>query len=324
LRPKLPYLQLASQYPARSDAGGLAAVVVSHFGSDIMSEKMKNTAVLLLSVPMCIARKGVVAAISQFLIAHNGSVLHSDDHLDSGRDVFLSRLEWDLNGFDVPISEFDHYFKPMAERFQINYHLALADYRPKMAILVSAYDHCLADLLYRHRIGELPCDIVRIISNHARAKPLADFSEVPFHLLTNPNDKSESEREMLELLGQDVDLIVLARYMQILGPHFVAQYLLRMINIHHSFLPSFVGAKPYHQAFERGVKLIGATSHYVTATLDEGPIIEQDVVRVSHRDSVQDMVRKGRDLEKVVLSRAVRWHLENRVLVYRKKTVVFV
>ena len=285
---------------------------------------MKNTAVLLLSVPMRIARKGVVAAISQFLIAHNASVLHSDDHLDSGRDLFLSRVEWDLDGFDVPIPDFEDHFKPMAERFQINYHLALADYRPKMAILVSAYDHCLIDLLYRHRIGELPCDIVRIISNHPMAKPLADFYEVPFHLLTNPKDKRESEREMLELLGQDMDVIVLARYMQILGPDFVAQYLLRMINIHHSFLPAFVGAKPYHQAFERGVKLIGATSHYVTATLDEGPIIEQDVVRVSHRESVEDMVRKGRDLEKVVLSRAVRWHLENRVLVYRNKTVVFV
>ncbi len=285
---------------------------------------MKNTAVLLLSTPMSLARKGVVAAISQFLIAHNGSVLHSDDHLDSGRGLFLSRLEWDLDGFDIPISEFERHFTPLAERFQINYHLALTDYRPKMAILVSAQDHCLTDLLYRHSTGELACDIVMIVSNHPTAKPLADFHHVPFHLLTNPKDKRESEREMLELLGQDVDLIVLARYMQILGPEFVAQYLLRMINIHHSFLPAFVGAKPYHQAFERGVKLIGATSHYVTAILDEGPIIEQDVVRVSHRDSVEDMVRKGRDLEKVVLSRAVRWHLENRVLVYQNKTVVFV
>jgi len=285
---------------------------------------MKKTAVLLLSTPMPLARKGVVAAISQFLIAHNGSVLHSDDHLDGGRDLFLSRLEWDLDGFDIPISDFEDHFKPVAERFQINYHLALTDFRPKIAILVSAYDHCLADVLYRHSTGELLCDIVMIISNHVTAKSLADFYHIPFHLLTNPKDKRESEREILELLGQNVDLIVLARYMQILGPDFVAQYLLRMINIHHSFLPAFVGAKPYHQAFDRGVKLIGATSHYVTATLDEGPIIEQDVVRVSHRDSVEEMVRKGRDLEKVVLSRAVRWHLENRILVYQNKTVVFV
>ena len=273
---------------------------------------------------MPLARKGVVAAISQFLIAHNGSVLHSDDHLDSGRDLFLSRLEWDLAGFDIPISEFDHHFKPVAERFLINYHLALTDHRPKIAILVSAYQHCLADLLYRHKDGDLACDIVMIISNHQTAKPLADFYRIPFYLLTKPQDKHASEQEMLALLGQDVDLIVLARYMQILGPDFVAQYLLRMINIHHSFLPAFIGAKPYHQAFERGVKLIGATSHYVTATLDEGPIIEQDVVRVSHRDTVEDMVGKGRDLEKVVLSRAVRWHLENRILVYQNKTVVFV
>jgi len=272
---------------------------------------------------MRFARKGAVAAISQFLIAHHGSVLHSDDHLDSGRDLFLSRLEWDLDGFDIPISEFERNFQPLAERFQIHYHLALTDYRPKMAILVSAYDHCLADLLYRHGTGELACDIITIISNHPTAKPLADFHHIPFYQLTNPKDKRASEREMLELLGQDVDLIVLARYMQILGPDFVAQYLLRMINIHHSFLPSFIGAKPYHQAFERGVKLIGATSHYVSADLDEGPIIEQDVVRVSHRDTVEDMLCKGRDLEKVVLSRAVRWHLENRILVYKNKTVVF-
>ena len=285
---------------------------------------MKHTAVLLLSTPMRLARKGAVTAIAQFLTAHNGSLLHSDDHLDSGRDLFLSRLEWDLDGFDIPISEFEGHFEPLAERFQIHYHLALTDHRPRVAILVSAYCHCLADLLYRHSTGELACEIVVIISNHPTAKPLADFHHAPFHLLTNPKDKRESEREMLDLLGQDVDLIVLARYMQILSPEFVAQYLLRMINIHHSFLPAFVGAKPYHQAFQRGVKLIGASSHYVSATLDDGPIIEQDVVRVSHRDSVEDMLCKGRDLERVVLSRAVRWHLENRILVYENKTVVFV
>jgi formyltetrahydrofolate deformylase len=285
---------------------------------------MKKSAVLLLSIPMCLARKGVVSAIAQFLVAHNGSVVHSDDHLDSSRDLFLSRLEWEMDEFDLPISEFEQHFKPLAERFQIKYHLALSDYRPKIAILVSAYDHCLADLLYRQSKGELACDIVMIIGNHPTARPLAEFYGVPFHLLSNPTDKRESEREMLELLGPDLDLIVLARYMQILGPEFVAQYLLRMINIHHSFLPAFVGAKPYHQAFDRGVKLIGVTSHYVTAGLDEGPIIEQDVVRVSHRDTVEDMLHKGRDMEKVVLSRAVRWHLENRVLVYQNKTVVFV
>jgi formyltetrahydrofolate deformylase len=284
---------------------------------------MKRTAVLLFSSPVALARKGVMAAISQLLVSHKGSVLHSDDHVDSGRELFLSRLEWELDDLYIPISDFEKHFKPVADRFKIKYHLALSEYRPKVAILVSAEDHCLADLLYRYSHGELPCDLVWVISNHAKAKPLADFHGVPFHLLTNPQDKQESEREMMELLGPDVDLIVLARYMQILSPEFVGHYLLRMINIHHSFLPSFAGAKPYHQAFERGVKLIGATSHYVTATLDDGPIIEQDLVRVSHRDTVEDMMRKGRDLEKVVLSRAVRWHLENRVLVYQNKTVVF-
>jgi formyltetrahydrofolate deformylase len=283
-----------------------------------------DTAVLLLSTPGKLARKGAIAEISQFLVAHHGSILHSDDHLDSSRDIFLSRLEWDLAGFDIPTSEFEHHFKPLAERFQIHYHLALTAYRPKVVILVSAYDHCLTDLLYRQSKGELKCEIVRIISNHPTARPLADFYGIPFHLLTKPTDKRASEQEMLELLGQDVDLVVLARYMQILGPVFVAQYLLRMINIHHSFLPAFVGAKPYHQAFDRGVKLIGATAHYVTAELDDGPIIEQDVARVTHRDTVDDMLYKGRDLERMVLSRAVRWHLENRVLVYQNKTVVFV
>jgi formyltetrahydrofolate deformylase len=259
----------------------------------------------------------------QFLVAHHASVLHADDHVDTHRDLFLTRLEWDLMDFDIPVSDFETYFNPLAERFGIKYHLALIDHRPKVVILVSAYDHCLADLLHRQHTGELACEIVMIISNHQTSAPLAEFFKVPFHLLSQPQDKAASEREMLELIGQDVDLIVLARYMQILGPDFVAQYLLRMINVHHSFLPAFIGAKPYHQAFERGVKLIGATSHYVTATLDEGPIIEQDVVRVSHRDEVEDMLRKGRDLEKVVLSRAVHWHLENRILVYQNKTVVF-
>jgi formyltetrahydrofolate deformylase len=284
---------------------------------------MKNTAVLLLSTPIPLARKGAVAAITQFLVTHNGSILHADDHVDNGRGMFLSRLEWDLDAFDIPLSDFDEHFKPLSEQYRIEYHLAPTDYRPKVVILVSGYDHCLADLLYRHSAGELDCELVTIISNHAKAKPLADFYQIPFHLLSNPQDKSESEREILGLIGHDMDLIVLARYMQILSPEFVAQYLLRMINVHHSFLPAFVGAKPYHQAFDRGVKLIGATSHYVTATLDEGPIIEQDVVRVSHREAVEDMMRKGRDLEKVVLARAVRWHLENRILVYQNKTVVF-
>ena len=284
---------------------------------------MKNTAVFLSSSPIALARKGVMAAITQFLVAHNGSVLHADDHIDSGRELFLSRLEWALAGFDIPISAFEEHFRPVADAYRIKYHLALSDNCPTVAILVSSYDHCLADLLYRHSTGELACTISIVIGSDPAVKRLAEFHGVPFHLLPDPKNKQASEQEMLDLLGQDVDLIILARYMQILSPEFVGHYLLRLINIHHSFLPAFVGAKPYHKAFERGVKLIGSTSHYVTADLDESPIIEQDIVRVSHRDTVEDMVRKGRDLEKVVLSRAVRWHLENRVLVYQNKTVVF-
>jgi formyltetrahydrofolate deformylase len=284
----------------------------------------KNTAVLLLSCPGSLARKGAVAAISNFLIAHKGSILHADDHQDTGLDLFLSRLEWDLTGFDIPFGDFDKQFKPVADRFLMKYRLALTAYRPKIAVLVSSYDHCLADLLYRQHSGELGCEIPLIISNHTNGHRLAEFYGVAFHPIADAKDKSEAEHRIVALLGQhEINLVVLARYMQILSSEFVQQFPWRIINIHHSFLPAFVGAKPYHQAFERGVKLIGATSHYVTAELDEGPIIEQDVVRVSHRDTVEDLIQKGRDLEKVVLSRAVRWHIENRILLYANKTVVF-
>jgi formyltetrahydrofolate deformylase len=285
----------------------------------------KNTAVMLLSCPGSLARKGAVAAISNFLIAHKGSILHADDHQDTGLDLFLSRLEWDLTGFDIPFEDFDKQFGPVADRFLMKYRLALTAYRPKVAVLVSSYDHCLADLLYRQHSGELSCEIPLIISNHTNVHRLAEFYSVAFHPTTDAKDKGDAEKRIVALLGQhEIDLVVLARYMQILSSEFVQRFPWRIINIHHSFLPAFVGAKPYQQAFERGVKLIGATSHYVTAALDEGPIIEQDVVRVSHRDTVEDLIQKGRDLEKVVLSRAVRWHIENRILLYANKTVVFI
>ena len=207
----------------------------------------------------------------------------------------------------------------------MKWQIALSSDRLRMAVLVSKYDHCLVDLLYRWHTGELACEIPLIISNHPEAKRHADFYGLPFHLIeVTPENKEEAERQQRELLDQHrIDLIVLARYMQILSPDFIYSYPQRIINIHHSFLPAFVGAKPHHQAFERGVKLLGATAHYVTEVLDDGPIIEQDVIRISHRDSVQDLVQKGRDLEKIVLSRAVGWHLENRVLLYGNKTVVF-
>ena len=283
---------------------------------------MKNTATLLINCP---DRKGLVATIAEFLYRNNANILHADQHQDSERNLFLMRLEWDLNDFAIAPEAFAQHFAPVAERFQMEWQLKLAAQRPKMAIFVSKYDHCLADLLYRHQSGELACDIPLIISNHPDTARLADFYQIPFHVIPVTREtKEHAEAQQFALLEQHgVDLIVLARYMQVLSPEFVARFPKRIINIHHSFLPAFVGAKPYHRAFDRGVKLIGATSHYVTEDLDEGPIIEQDIARVSHRDQLGDLIQKGRDLEKVVLSRAVRWHVENRILLYSNKTVIF-
>jgi formyltetrahydrofolate deformylase len=235
------------------------------------------------------------------------------------------RVEWNLEGFALALPKFPEAFATIADRFQMQWHVANVAERPCVAIFVSKYDHCLNDLLYRQQSGELACDIPLIVSNHADCQRLADFYKIPFiEIPVTKDNKPRAEAEQLRLLREHrVDLIVLARYMQVLSSDFIRQYPHRIINIHHSFLPAFVGAKPYHQAFERGVKLIGATSHYVTEVLDDGPIIEQDVARISHRDALDDLVQKGRDLEKVVLSRGVRWHLENRVLLYGNKTVVF-
>jgi formyltetrahydrofolate deformylase len=240
------------------------------------------------------------------------------------------RIEFDPKDFDIDLNDkdladFGKHFSPIAEKFQMNWRLAQSSRRPRMIILVSKYDHCLVDLLYRHQSGELGCEIPLIISNHPDNQPIADFYKIPYTVIVISKDnKRQAEEETHALVEEhEADFMVLARYMQILSNDFVNLYPQRIINIHHSFLPAFIGARPYHQAFKRGVKLIGATSHYVTEALDDGPIIEQDVVRVSHRDTVEDLIRKGRDLEKVVLSRAVRWHVENRVLLYGNKTVVF-
>jgi formyltetrahydrofolate deformylase len=283
---------------------------------------MKNSAVLLISCP---DRKGLVATISDFVYRHGGNILHADEHGDESSKLFLMRVEFDPSEFDIDLAGFPKHFSPIAARFQMEWRLARSDRRPKMAILVSRYDHCLVDLLYRHKSGELACDIPLIISNHADNQAITEFYGIPFFFVPSTSgQKIEAEKKMLALLKKhDPDLIVLARYMQILSSQFVAEYAHRIINIHHSFLPAFVGAKPYHQAFARGVKLIGATSHYVTEVLDDGPIIEQDVIRISHSDSLEHLLQKGRDLEKIVLSRAVRWHIENRVLLYGNKTVVF-
>ena len=243
----------------------------------------------------------------------------------SFKRLFLMRVEFDPAQFDIDLADFGKHFGPVAEKFGMQWRLAQSSYRPKMAILVSQYDHCLVDLLYRHKSGELHCEIPLIISNHSNSRPIADFYRIPFfEVPATAANRPEAEHKILELLKQHTpDFIVLARYMQILSSEFVAQHPQKIINIHHSFLPAFVGAKPYHQAFIRGVKLIGATSHYVTEILDDGPIIEQDVTRISHRDAVEDLVQQGRDLEKTVLSRAVRWHIENRVMIFGKRTVVF-
>ncbi len=283
---------------------------------------MKTSAVLLISCP---DRKGLVAAISDFVFRHGGNILHADEHADESSNLFLMRVEFDPAEFDVGLDNFSQHFSPIAATFEMDWRLARSDRKTKMAILVSRYDHCLVDLLYRHKSGELNCEIPLIVSNHPENESIANFYNIPFFPFSvTPGQKEQSEREILKLLRQhSPDLIVLARYMQILSPAFVSEYEHRIINIHHSFLPAFIGAKPYHQAYQRGVKLIGATSHYVTEVLDDGPIIEQDVIRISHRDSIDDLLQKGRDLEKVVLSRAVRWHIDNRVLLYGNKTVVF-
>jgi formyltetrahydrofolate deformylase len=282
----------------------------------------KTTAILLISCP---DQKGLVAAIADFLYQHNANILHADQHQDAELGLFLMRVEWDLHGFDLDLADFNTAFEPIATRFQMQWRLASAGSKPRLAIFVSRYDHCLADLLYRYQAGELNCSIPIIISNHTDTKWLADAYGIPFqHISINRDNKTDAEATQLAILRHHhIDFIVLARYMQVLSADFIRHYPNRIINIHHSFLPAFHGAKPYHRAFERGVKLIGATSHYVTEILDDGPIIEQDVARISHRDDLDDLIRRGADLEKIVLSRAVRWHIENRVLLYANKTVVF-
>jgi formyltetrahydrofolate deformylase len=280
------------------------------------------TAVLLLSCP---DQKGLVASVSDFLYRNDGNIIHADQHTDAEEGIFLQRVEWELEGFRIPREEIGEAFRPIAERFGMTWSLHFSDYVPRIAVFVSKQAHCMYDLLARRRMGELPAEIPLVISNHSDLRSAAQgFSAEYHHFPITPETRAAQERAIVEKLEDErIDLIVLARYMQILTKDFVTRYPNRIINIHHSFLPAFAGARPYHQAYERGVKVIGATAHYVTAELDQGPIIEQDVVRASHRDSVADLVRKGKDLEKVVLARAVDLHLRNRILVYGNKTVVF-
>ncbi|MEG4008005.1 formyltetrahydrofolate deformylase [Microcoleus sp. Pol11C1] len=281
----------------------------------------KPTATLLIACP---DRKGLVALLANFITSHNGNIIHADHHTDFTAGLFLSRLEWQLDDFDLTTEQITPAFSEIAKDLQANWQLHFSQKLRRLAIWVSRQDHCLLDLIWRQRAQEITGEIPLIISNHENLKDLAaqygiDFEYIP---ITKDN-KAIQEAQQLELLKKyKIDLVVLAKYMQILSQDFIRNFP-NVINIHHSFLPAFVGANPYERAYERGVKIIGATAHYVTPDLDAGPIIEQDVVRVSHRDEVSDLVRKGKDLERVVLARAVRYHLQNRVLVYGNRTVVF-
>ncbi len=281
-----------------------------------------HSAILLISCP---DKSGLVATITDFIYRHNGNILHLDQHVDSEANVFFMRVEWDLTGFTIEREAITQEFKPIADQFSMTWQLHFSDERPKMAIFVSKQSHALYDVLSRWQSGDFAVDIPCIISNHNNMQTVSEQFAVPYyHFPITKATKAEVEHTQLELLASiQPDFIVLARYMQILTDDFVRHYPQRIINIHHSFLPAFIGAKPYHQAFGRGVKIIGATSHYVTAELDAGPIIEQDVVRVTHKDSIQDMIRKGKDLEKTVLSRAIYYHINHRVLAYGNKTVIF-
>jgi len=286
---------------------------------------MKDSAVLLIDCP---DRKGLVARVSGLLYERGANILHADQHQDHDQGLFFMRVEWALNGatgkgFDL--DAFRAAFAPLAHELGMNWKLATSARRPRVALFCSHYLHCMADLLHRWHSSELECEIPVIVSNHRAVEDLAAFYGIPFeHVPVTAATRTEAEARQSELLERHtVDLVVLARYMQILSPAFVARYPAGIINVHHSFLPAFTGARPYHAAHARGVKLIGATSHYVTEVLDDGPIIEQDVARISHRDQVEDLVARGRDLERMVLSRAVRWHLDRRILCYGNKTVVF-
>jgi formyltetrahydrofolate deformylase len=280
------------------------------------------TATLLIS---CRDQKGLVAAVSDFIYRHGGNILDADQHTDRELGIFLQRVEWEMAGFSLARDEIADAFRPLAGRFGMKWELHFSDAVSRLAVFVSRLPHCLYDLLGRWRFGELRAEIPVVLSNHADLRPIAEEFGVAFHHYPMRREtKGAVEREMGQLLERErVDLVVLARYMQMVGEPLISSYAGRIINIHHSFLPAFAGARPYHQAFERGVKIIGATAHYATPALDEGPIIEQDVVRVSHRDSVDDLVARGRELERVVLARAVGLHLAHRVIVYGNKTVVF-
>jgi len=274
----------------------------------------------------CPDRQGIVTTVTKFLTENNGNVLYLDQHVDREEQQFFMRVEWDLDKFSIPQEKISDYFETLiAKRYGAKFSIYFTEQRPRMAIFVSKMSHCLYDMLARYSAGEWNVEVPLIISNHADMEKVAGQFGIPYHVIpVTAANKAEQEAKELQLLKENnVDFVVLARYMQVLSDNFIGQYPNKVINIHHSFLPAFAGAKPYHASFERGVKIIGATSHYVTADLDAGPIIEQDVVRVTHKDTVNGLIHKGRDLEKIVLSRAVYAHLQRKVLVYKNKTIIF-
>lgn len=284
---------------------------------------MMKTAKLLLHCP---DKPGILAEVTDFITVNKGNIIYLDQYVDHVENIFFMRIEWELKDFLVPQEKIEDYFATLyAQKYEMNFRLYFSDTKPRMAIFVSKMSHCLFDLLARYTAGEWNVEIPLIISNHTDLQHVAERFGIPFHLFPITKEtKEEQEKKEMELLAKHkITFIVLARYMQVISEQMINAYPNRIINIHHSFLPAFVGAKPYHAAFERGVKIIGATSHYVTTELDAGPIIEQDVVRITHKDTVQDLVNKGKDLEKIVLSRAVQKHIERKVLAYKNKTVIF-
>ena len=286
-------------------------------------DKSARSAILLIHCP---DRQGLVSAITEFIFKNEGNILFLEQHVDSDQEIFFMRVEWDLEKFSVPEEKIGEYFQTLiAEKFNMQWTLFFSDYTPRMAIFVSKLSHCLYDILSRIQAEEWNVEVPLIVSNHEDLAEVAEKFGIDFHVTPNvKEDKDKAEREQLELLKKyEIDFVVLARYMQILSDKFVSHYPNKIINIHHSFLPAFPGARPYHSAYERGVKIIGATSHYVTPELDAGPIIEQGVAGVSHKDSVDDLIRKGRDLEKAVLSQAIWYHLKRKILVYGNRTLIF-
>ncbi len=289
----------------------------------MLNKTNRNTAILLAHCP---DKAGIVAVVTDFLYRNQGNIISLDQHVDQEIDQFFMRVEWELDNFLIPKEKIDDYFKTLvADRFQMTWELHFSDRKIKMAVLVSKVSHCMYDILQRYISKEWDVELSLIISNHLSLKHIAERFEIPFHHFPiNGQNKAEQERNVLSLLQKSqIDLVILARYMQIVGHTLIEPYQNNMINIHHSFLPAFVGAKPYHQAYQRGVKVIGATSHFVTADLDAGPIIEQDVVKITHRETIQDLIRKGKDVEKTVLSKAIWLKINHRILVYKNRTVIF-